>query len=405
MTVIATGINKVLTYLKEVTFGDMAGPAGGQMLRRVTSNLDLQKNTYKSNEIRPDRQRADFRHGTRSIAGTIAGELSPGTYKDFIATVLRQAWQAAATTGALTNITASAAGPHFVRAAGSFLTDGFKVGDVVRWSGWATTATGNNANNFLITALTATQMTGLFLNGAAVAAKASGDSVTCALVGKKTWVPQTGHVNDSYTIEHFFSDIGQSEVFTGCRVSQMDIKMPATGMATIDTQFMGKDMVPSQAQYLTNPLPVSTGTSLAAVNGALSLGGAQVGLITGMNIAINANASKGEVIGSNTTPDIFVGPIDVTGQMTVYFSDASARDMFVNETEVSIVAAFTTNNNANADFMSFVMPRVKVGGASKDDGEKGLIMTMPYTALLNVNGGTNANSLATTISVQDSTVS
>jgi hypothetical protein len=50
--------------------------------------------------------------------------------------------------------------------------------------------------------------------------------------------------------------------------------------------------------------------------------------------------------------------------------------------QVSIVAAFTTNNNANADFMSFVMPRVKVGGASKDDGEKGLIMTMPYTALL-----------------------
>jgi hypothetical protein len=53
-----------------------------------------------------------------------------------------------------------------------------------------------------------------------------------------------------------------------------------------------------------------------------------------MNIAINANASKGEVIGSNTPPDIFVGPIDVTGQMTVYFSDASARDVFVNETSI-----------------------------------------------------------------------
>jgi hypothetical protein len=42
-------------------------------------------------------------------------------------------------------------------------------------------------------------------------------------------MPLTGQTRDSYTIEHFYSDIGQSEVFTGCNVSQMAVKMPSTG--------------------------------------------------------------------------------------------------------------------------------------------------------------------------------
>jgi hypothetical protein len=58
--------------------------------------------------------------------------------------------------------------------------------------------------------------------------------------------------------------------------------------------------------------------------------------------------------------------------------------------------------------MAFSMPRVKVGGAGKDDGEKGIIQTMPFVALFNTTGATNAtgavSTLATTLSMQDSTL-
>lgn len=401
---IATGIAKQLRYKKETAFAVPAPTAIGQQLRRVTSNLDLKKSTYASKEIRPDYQTADFRHGVLMVDGTISGELSVGTYADFIATAVRQAWQAPSTTGAILTVAATTAGPQYSRSTGSFLTDGFKVGDVVRWSGWATTAVNNNTRNFYITALSALTMSGVHLDGTPVGTKIAGDTVTCSVVGKKAWMPLAGQTNDSYTIEHWFSDIGQSEAFTGCRLSQLDIKLPATGMATIDLQFMGQSMTTAQAAYFTTANPVNTGAALASVNGALFVGSLQVGLVTGLNFSVKANMTAGEAVGSNVRPDIFAGKMDVTGQMTVYFQDNVMRDLFVNETEASLQCVFTTNNTATADFMAFTLPRIKMGGAAKDDGEKGLVMTMPFQALLNVAGGAGFAGLATTLSIQDSTV-
>src|SRR4051812_41629471 len=95
---IAQGVFKQLRYKRQPTaFGTLPDAMGGQLLRRVQSTLDLTKNTYRSNEIRPDMQRGDFRHGTRSVQGSIQGELSVGTYKDFYESFCRQVYQAAAT--------------------------------------------------------------------------------------------------------------------------------------------------------------------------------------------------------------------------------------------------------------------------------------------------------------------
>ena len=402
---IATGIQKLLTYKKETTFGVAATATGpfGQALRRVTSNLELTKATFKSNEIRPDQQLADFRHGGRTVAGTISGELSVGTHADFLATVLRQAWQSALTTGAQITIAAAATTGSqgtLTRSAGSFLADGFKIGDVVRCTGWTAPATANNAHNFWILSLSATVMTGMFLDNAAMVTKIAGDSVTIVQAGRKTWSPASGQTKDSYTVEHYFADIGQSEVFTGCRVSQLDVKLPATGMAGLDVMLMGQNMTPSQTQYFTTPLAVTTGSTLAAVNGALMLGGIVVGIVTGMNISFNATATRGDVVGTTYTPDVFIGELIVTGQLTVFFQDAMARDAFVNETEMALSVVLTANNTANSDFQTYSLPRIKFTGASKSDGAIGLVLTAPYQAMLNINGGTST--IVTTCSVQDS---
>ena len=183
MTAIATGVFKKLVAKKQSALGTKATAGSAQEYRRVTSTIDLQKQTYQSNEIRPSMQRSDFRHGIRSVGGAINGELSCGTYQQFIESVLRAAASTAATTGAQTNITAavtSGAEGTFTRAAGSFLTDGFKIGMVVRASGIATTGVPNNAHNCLITSLTALVMTGVMLDGVAFGAKAAGDTVTIA---------------------------------------------------------------------------------------------------------------------------------------------------------------------------------------------------------------------------------
>ena len=77
---IASGINKIVSYKKETTFGVLPSASGAQTIRRVSSAFNLAKETYQSEEIRKDYQIADLRHGVRSVEGNVSGELSAGTY-------------------------------------------------------------------------------------------------------------------------------------------------------------------------------------------------------------------------------------------------------------------------------------------------------------------------------------
>lgn len=410
MTTIATGIAKKLTYKKETTWGVAAtgGAAQGQALRRVTSNLALKKATYQSKEIRADFQVADFRHGVRSVSGTISGELSPGTYADFIASICRNTWQAKLAPAAYASnaFTAAPIGGTpgtgtITRTAGSFLTDGWKTGDVVVMTGWGDVTM--DGRNFWITSLTDLVMTGKFLDGGTFTDNsAEAGAVSIQHAGKKTWMATSNHVNDSYSVEHWFSDVAQSELFTGNRVNDISIKLPASGMATIDVGLMGKDVITGTAAYFSSPAAATTTGVLAAVNGVLAVNGLQVGLLTSLEMKLSGGMSSGEVVGSNTTPDIFMGAMTVSGQFVAYFTDNTLANLFLNETETLLACVFTTSNAATADFMAFTLGRIKLGSADKDDGEKGITITASFTALLNTHGGAGTNAVFSTMTIQDS---
>jgi hypothetical protein len=410
MALIATGIFKTLTLKKQTALGTKAPatPSGSATnMRRVTSVMTLNRANFKSKEILPTQQIRDVRLGIKAVTGTISGELTVGGYQQPMESVLRQVSQTVVTTGALTTVTAASTGTNtgtFTRSAGSFLTDGFKIGDVVTQSGWTTTGTANNAHNFLITALTATVMTVQTLDGAAVVAKTAGDSVTTVQAGKKTWTPQTGQSRDYYTIEHWYSDIAQSEQYTDCVFSEMSVKIPATAITDISFSVLGLNMQTGVTQYFSSPAAIPTGGSLAGVNGVVLVNGVAVATVTGLEIKVKGNyAAPGGVVGSLTDPDIYLGPVEVDGSATILFTDNTMRDLFIAETECSLAVALTANNTANSPFTAFVLPRVKFTDADKNDGPTGIAQTMPFVALENfVNGGAAASSLATTISIQDS---
>lgn len=410
MPTLAAGLFKQVAYKVESTFGTVPAQASAQQLRRVTSSLDLNKDTYKSNEIRPDLQIADFRHGVRRVKGSINGELSAGTYKDFMAAALKRAWAATtAITGA--SITIAGAGPTYTvtRAAGSYLTDGLKVGDVIRLS-VGSFAAANLAKNLLIVTLTATVATVIVLNAVALVAEGPIATSTVTVIGKKSYVPSTGHTDLSYAIEHWYSDISQSEVFLGCKVDKIALNLPPTGMATISCDFMGQDFADTtakrgaialSAQYFTSPTAITTTGDLAAVNGVLRLNATTMATVTGMSLSIDPGFTGDPVVGANTVPNFFPGTVNVTGQVTAYFDTAALRDAFVAETETSLYVALTADNTAASDFICISLPRIKLGGSAKTDGEGGIVQTFPFQCLYNSNGGTGIDTEKTTISIQD----
>jgi hypothetical protein len=402
-----SGVYKQVTYKVETTYGVMPSAASAQSLRRVTSSLDLTKDTYQSNEIRPDFQVSDFRHGLRKVGGSISGELSAKTYGDFIAAAVKKDWVAGVSvTGASITVGGATGAWTITRAAGSWLTDGVKIGDVVRLTAGAFNA--NNLNkNIQVTAVTALGLTGITLNGSNMTAEGPIASATLSVVGKKTMVPQTGHTDKSFSIEHWHPDVGAtgaSEVFTGCKVSKVTFTLPATGMATVAVEFSGKDATPGTAQYFTSPTPVTVTGVMAAVNGVVKVGTATGGTITSASIEISCAQSSEPGIGSNVADQVATGRVIVTGQITAKFDSTALRDSFYNETETSAYLAFTADNTASSDFLAFAINRLKTNGASKDDGEKILIQTIPFQALLNADGGAGQPEDLTTIAIQDSAV-
>ena len=95
---IGQGIEKEVRFKKETTFGTAESASGAQLLRRVSSTVDLNKGTYQSNEIATHQQDVDVRHGVRLVGGAISCELSVGTFEEFLAAALRKAWAAGSST-------------------------------------------------------------------------------------------------------------------------------------------------------------------------------------------------------------------------------------------------------------------------------------------------------------------
>ncbi|MGQ5524255.1 phage tail tube protein [Chitinimonas sp. PSY-7] len=397
---IASGIAKQVRYKVETAFNTPPGTAGSQLVRRVESSIDITKDTYQSNELRADYQIADYRHGTRKSGGTLKGELSPKTYADFIAAALRRDFAVVPPmTGAAITIAAVGSGYTLTRGAGSFLADGLKIGDVVRLTEGGFKAANLN-KNLLVIGLTPLAATVTPLNGAALVAEGPIASATLVIVGKKTYTPASGHTDKSFAIEHWYADLGQSELYTGLKVSSLDISLPPTGMATLDIGFMGAGSIKKEtAPYFVNPAAATSTGIVAAVNGVLTVSGVAVAVCTGLSIKVDGGYSGDPVVGSNAIPGIFAGRVNVSGQLTAYFDSTLFRDAFLDETDLSLTIVLTTDNSPNADFISLTLPRIKLGGATRSDGEKGIVVTAPFQALLNATASTYD---PTTMVVQDS---
>jgi len=404
---IALGINKKLIAAKQSGLGVKASAVGAQYYARVTSDLNLTKDTFKSNQIQTSQQVRSSRHAMRHTGGTINDELLSGVHQEWNESLLRAAAVDGATTGVLTDVTASTDGAGtftgtFTTAGGDFIADGFKVGAVYQQTG----GTSNNDINFLITALTATVISVITLNKVDIVDEASGGSVTLTVEGMTIQVPESGHTADYWTFEEFNSDINQSKSFPDCVIGQADFNFPPNDSATVNYPIIGiGQMDTATSQYFTTPTEVSCGDALTATSGIVIIDGVKVGLITGIDFSVNGNTAELDgVVGDDVAPDVYRGKVEVTGNMSVYFQDATLRDLFINEVEAEIVVVMTADSTDSADFISYTFPRVKINGATEDDGEKGIIQSMPFEALENPLCGMPAtSSYNSTIVIQDST--
>ena len=140
----------------------------------------------------------------------------------------------------------------------------------------------------------------------------------------------------------------------------------------------------------------------AAANGSVLLHGKKIALISSADFSIDRATENATVVGSNSIANIFTGRITATGSMSLYFIDGATRQLFDDEVETSVVFTLSESNANNANAISFVFPRVKIGSASRQDSELGIMQSVEFTAL--ENAVTTTGFPATTVMIQDTSL-
>lgn len=355
-----TGRNIAVSFAPETTYGEPALPgAAAKNFRPNSGALSLTKEPIRSGENRRDGQMTRGRHGSRSVGGSYVGDLSLGTYDDLLAAIFRGSFDPGLNIAGL-GLTADPAAKTITRAAGSWLADGIRVGDVIRAGGFTTAA--NNGKNLRVTSVTATVL-GVDYVPAAVGAAENGVSI---IRPKKLLM---GTMPRSLTIEEAELDIDASEVFTGCRVGQFALRLAPNGMATVTFTVVGQDMDLEEgaaSPYFTNVISTSS-LGMTAVEAKLRLGDMDVLDLTALDLSVNLGAAGQPVVGSNVTPDVFTNLANVEGSATALRKDVSRVKQFLNEDQLSLHVMFTENESEPRDFCSFFVGNMTLSSATKSE--------------------------------------
>jgi hypothetical protein len=402
----AQGLYKQTVFKKQA--GGLGVPesgAGGQIVRRRTSVATATRQSTTLDEIVSHRQDTGVVFGQKDTGLKLDCLLSAGTYSPIIASVLMADFAAVTPLVAGTDITSQAAGPQFVDGSAGFLAAGLKVGMVGRWTGFTTTATANNDRNFWITALTAGDMTGKFLDGTAVAPKApETGSVTFTVVGKISLAPLTAHTNDFFTWEEWYSDKARSELFPDIKSNKIDFSIPAAGASGVAFDLVGLGVrTLGSSQVLTTPAAETTTGVSQAVNGAIYINGVLVEHVTGLSLSVDRSLTPvGASIGNPASPDFNHGNVKVNGSFTAMFDDTVLQAIFDAGTKVSLAVVAAVDTSATADFMAFTLGKIALMGDTPDDGLKAIMRTYPFTAEINGDGDAALAWDKTILTVQDS---
>ncbi len=382
------------------------GASGGQVLRRVSSSLNLVKDAYQSEEIRTDRQIADFRHGLRRVEGSISGNLSPSSYFELLVAAHRDSAVSALSLSntQFTSVTSDNSASTFVFTAGDPVTSGLRVGDIIRFTNLAATA--NNNQNFVIRSFGGTSNRTVTVSPAPTTDAVADTSFNLSRPGKTTIVPASGFTARKFGIEEYREDLDLSRLFTECRVSGYSMSLPATGLSTVEIPIMGRNAVSlsgGSAPYFTAPTAATSTSACASANGLIlspDAGSSPLGIVTGIDIALDLEAEMQAVINQNIAPEIFLGRANVTGTVSAFVEDFALFNAFLNESELQLIVRVDSGSAANAEAICIYLPRVKLGGADMPlSGANGQTISLPFQALRYT--GAVAGRDTTTIRIHD----
>lgn len=381
----STSARHALYACLEPSYGTVDSPPQFAFVRHTGTTLGVSKSTHISEELRPDRQISDFRHGPRQVGGDINFELSYGSFDDFLQAVLCGTWAAKAAPYTATTISASSVDNSINDSANELPV--LEAGDRVTIAGFTGTV-GNNRVGAVVVSSTASKM--VISGGAALVTDASGEAVTITTLTQRL---RAGTVRRSFSFLRHFADLLEADkpfhLYTGVELNNLNLTVPADGMVTGSFGAMGKDHTSSgtgvSGQVLGNP---TTTRVMDSFTGSILEGGSTLGIATEITFTLENGIEPRFAIGT----DKVIGPgtigrSNVSGQVTTYFQNSTLLDKFLNETGSSL--KFTIADKAGNSYR-FTFPNTVYNGGQPDtQGQGEITLALPFQALLDPTSGSN----------------
>ena len=320
--------NQQFASIQELIFGTTPASAAGQIIRQVGMETTVDSSYLDNPELRTDMMTAPGRRQAFRGKVNINGNLSYGTFDQYIAAALGNfdwtsnvAKVAPLLVDSATTIAVAATGKTFTRPAGSFLTDGFVVGDYIEVAG-ATNAA-NNGTFGPLTAAAALVLT------CASATDLVDEAANAAITITKA-------IRPSFSIQEVDYGIGAYRAFLGCAVDTMELSGKAGGY--VEAKFgliakkvadeSGSSIFATLTQPNSNPLNVGW-------EGNTKLGGVILPNVVGWSLKTDRGLVASEACGTQDYYDIRPKAIRATGSLELYFDSMEQYTNFRTEADLA----------------------------------------------------------------------
>lgn len=382
----------------EVATGDVNIAFEG--LRATERNINLERDTIESSEVRKDRQFASVRHGFNRVAGSIGYELSLVSYDTMIHIALANTYKTVPLTApgalVLTPNPPDTFTAVLTSATGTFTTDGVRQGTIIRMSG-----SGTPENNRNVIVVEVTSETALVVSNSPETMVGGDHPTTIVVPGRRIDI---GTLLTTLTMIRSFNDLPKYQVFKGVTVNSMSWTLSPGEPVGGSFDMLGMSAVALADIPIANESVQPITDFLSAFDGLLYEGGEFNAIITGLEFTLENNRQLQPVVGNVFSPEVFEGRAGITGTVSAFFKGGSMFNKFFHEEDSSITVTF---NNAGVspgpgeDFIAITFPRVKYIGATIDPPQEGpVIMEMPFRSLVaTVEDGGNKQ-ITTSMTVQ-----
>lgn len=183
----------------------------------------------------------------------------------------------------------------------------------------------------------------------------------------------------SLLIEKGFTDINQYFLYRGCKINNIQLTVDPTQKVSGTFEIMGQGIAQSVTAFDSAPATFSH-TIFTGVTDATILKGAQGVSVSKLTLSITNGLYASNVIGSQVAKNVGVGKSEVTGEITVLFTDAVLYNQWINELSSDLRVTFAIGN----DSTEFYFPDIKLtgDGSAKIENQEGISLTFKWRGLV-----------------------